>query len=227
MRRLILASILLAGGAHSAEVSGYLVLTTDYVFRGVTYSDGNPAVQLGGDVAFDNGFYLGAWASTIDIVNGTVARRDLQVDYYLGYGHPITDEITLGANAVAYTFPGAEGFFDYDYVEYSLSANYDDRAWLEYSYSPDLFNSGMSTHNVAAFSEWQLPEAFIIGAGVGYYDVSNLSGDDYYYWELGLTRPFGQVDLDLRYHDASGWVPIVSNADRVGSRLVLTARLQF
>ena len=44
-----------------AELSGYLTLTTDYVYRGVTNSDGDPSVQLGGDVSFANSFYAGLW----------------------------------------------------------------------------------------------------------------------------------------------------------------------
>ncbi len=213
--------------AIAAELSGYLVLTTDYVFRGVTYSDGDPAARLGADLAFDSGLYLGVWASTIDIDSGAIARRDHEVDYYVGYARTVGERWTLGANAVAYTFPGAEGVVDYDYAEYSLSANYDDRTWLEYSYSPDIFNTGLETHNIALFAEWQLTAQINAGAGVGYYDVSELSGDGYTYWELGITRPFRRIELDLRYHDASGWVRIISDADRVGSRLVLSARVQF
>ena len=227
MRRLVLATILFLDAAYAAEVTGYAVLTTDYVFRGVTYSDGGAAAQLGGDVAFDNGVYFGAWASTVDIENGSIAQRDLEVDYYLGYGHAINEAWTFGVNAVAYTFPGAEGIIDYDYAEYSLSLNYDDRVWMEYSYSSDIFDTGSDTHNVAIFAEWRLPRQLGAGAGIGYYDVSELSGDGYTYWELGVTRPFGRLEVDLRYHEASGWVPIFSDRDRVGSRLVLSARLQF
>jgi uncharacterized protein (TIGR02001 family) len=40
---------------HAAEFSGYLTLTTDYVWRGVTQSNGDPAVQVGGEVAFRSG----------------------------------------------------------------------------------------------------------------------------------------------------------------------------
>ena len=104
---------------------------------------------IGGSAAF---FPL----STVDIDNGSIASRDREVDYYVGYSHAVGDVWTLGANAVAYTFPGAEGAVDYDYVEYSASLNYDDRAWLEYSYSPDIFDTGFDTHNVAVFAEWQL-----------------------------------------------------------------------
>jgi len=213
--------------SSAAEPSGYVVLTTDYVFRGVTQSNGNPALQLGGDVAFDSGIYLGAWGSTIDIDNGSGRQRDFEIIYYLGYRHDLSQAFSIGGNLLAYTYPGAQGDVDYDYQEVALFVNFLDRVWLEYSYSPDIYSSGQSTNNFELFTEWPLSNEFSLGAGLGYYDVSNLSGDSYYYWQLGVSRPIGRIELDLRYHDTSRWVPVVSNAKRAGARYVLSARLQF
>lgn len=212
----------------AAELSGYLVLTSDYVFRGTTFSDGHFAAQIGADLSFDNGFYVGAWASSVDIEVGDRANRDVEVDYYLGYVHELSNTWTVGTNVVAYTFPGARGAFDYDYEEYSLSLNYADRAWLEYAYSPDIFHTDSETHNVSLFVEQPLPNEFVLSGGVGRYDVSALSGAGYTYWELGVTRALSnRVEVDLRYHDANRWVPIFSAPDRVGERFVLSARIGF
>jgi uncharacterized protein (TIGR02001 family) len=213
--------------SQAAEFTGYGVLTTDYVFRGVSYSDSHAAAQLGGDVAFDSGFYFGAWASTVDLTSGIGNQRDLQVDYYVGYGFDLSNRWSLGANVVSYNFPGAEGQFDYDYFEYSLSTNYDDRVWFEYSYSPDIFHTGYSTRNYELFSEWQTGAELTIGAGVGYYDVSNLSGSSYSYWQLGVTRSFRIVDVDLRYHDTSDSARIISTLEQAEARVVLSVRFQF
>jgi len=213
--------------AIAAELTGYAALTTDYIWRGVTQSDGGPAVQLGGDVALDSGFYGGIWGSTVDINTGGGRQRDVEVDYYLGYSHDIGERMTLGASLVAYTYPGQTGSIDYDYEELILSANYNDRIWLEYGFSPDLYNTGLDTHDVELFAEWPAGKRLVIGAGAGYYDVSSLSGDGYAYWELGVTWPVGRFDIDLRYHDTSRWVPIVSSPERSGPRAALTLRVTF
>ena len=225
-----LASALLvtSGTSAATEASGYVALTTDYVFRGVTYSDGQPALQLGGDIAFESGVYIGAWASTVDIEspNGST-QRDLQVDYYAGYAMPLSNRFTVGGNIVLYTFPDSDGPVDYDYAEYSLSLNFDDRLWLEYAYAPDIFDFGAATHNYSLFGELPLGQAFTADAGIGYYDLSELSDSGYTYWELGIGRPVGQISFDLRYHDANDWVPIWSDRSRIDSRLVLTAEYRF
>lgn len=214
--------------AAAAELNGYVTLRSDYVWRGITFSDGHFAAQLGADLTFDNGFYLGAWASSVDIEVGASANRDAEVDYYVGYIHELSDTWAIGANAVAYTFPGARGAFDYDYQEVAVNLNYADRAWLEYAYSPGIFHTGEETHNVSLFAEQLLPNEFVLSGGVGHYDVSALSGSGYTYWELGVSRSLSnRVELDLRYHDANRWVRFLSSPERTGKRVVVSARFSF
>ena len=213
--------------AQSADLSGYLVLTSDYVWRGVTQSNGDPAVQLGGDIAFDSGIYAGLWGSTIDINNGGDRQRNTELTYYLGYSHDLTTRWTFGASVVAYTYPGQTGVVDYDYEELMLTANYDDRLWIAYAYSPDLYNTDRESHNVELFAEWPAGKRLVVGAGVGYYDVSDLVGDGYTYWELGVTLPISRFDFDLRYHDTSRWVPVISTPERADSRIAFSIRLTF
>ncbi|MDA0679670.1 MAG: TorF family putative porin [Proteobacteria bacterium] len=221
----VLSGLAVPSGA--AELSGYLILTTDYVFRGVSQSDEHGAVQLGADANFQSGWYFGAWGSTVDIGAGTPRQRDLEVNYYLGYTRDVSRKWTIGGNAVAYAYPGAAGLIDYDYTEYSLTSNFDDRLWIEYSYSPDLYHTSESAQNLSLYTEWQAGDLFKFGVGAGYYDVSNLIGDGYANWQIGVTRSFKYLTLDLRYHDASRWLPIISSPDHAGARIVLSAKFQI
>lgn len=213
--------------SSAADVAGYLALTTDYVKRGVTQSDGHSALQLAADVRFASGFFLGAWGSTIDVENEPYRQRDLEVNYYAGYAHEASAAWQFSVSAVAYVYPGQTGNVDYDYQEYSLGGNYNDRVWLEFSYSPDLYHTGLSSTNVDLFAEWPLDSVWAIGGGAGYYDTSNLTGDTYRYWQLGVTGSFKWADLDLRYHDTDEWVPIISTPQRAKSRVVLTLQVPF
>lgn len=211
----------------ATSFTGYGVVTTDYVFRGVTYSDGHAAVQVAVDFDFDSGFYAGAWASSVDLYGGEARRRDLEIDYYVGFNYEWRRDWTVGANVVAYTFPGTRGDVDYDYLEYSLVGNYDDRVWLEYSWSPDLFHTGRGTQNLELYLEWPLPAGLMLGSGVGYYDTSELTGIGYGYWQAGVTRAFGIADIDVRYHDTNRAVPIISTPDRADARLALSVKIPF
>lgn len=213
--------------SFAADFSGYLALTSDYVKRGVTQSDGNPAIQLAADLNFDNGLFLGVWGSTLDIENGPSIHRDMEANYYVGYVFDASKSWQISAGAVAYDYPGQTGSFDYDYEEYSLGGNFDDRLWLEVAYSPDLYNSGLSSINVDLFAEWPINSVWAIGGGAGYYDTSNLTGSAYRYWQLGVTASLERADIDLRVHATDKWVPIISTPDRAKPRLVLTLQIPF
>lgn len=219
--------LVMGGQAAAAEIAGYLTLATDYVKAGVSQSDSDPALQLGIDVGFGNGMYVGAWGSTIDISNGPTRQRDTEINYYAGYLFDLTERWRLSANIVSYNYPGQSGGVDYDYEEYSLGVSYDDRIWLEYAYSPDLYHSGQSSQNVDAYAEWPLSGLWTIGAGIGIYDTSSLTGEKYTFWQLGITRSFKWADIDIRYHDTDDWVPIISNRDRADSRIVLKIQFPF
>ena len=223
----LLSAASFASGARAADVTVYGVVTTDYVFRGVSYSDGHASVQAGADVALDSGLYFGAWGSSVDISGGQTRQRNLQMNYYLGYDHELGGNWGIGANVVFYTFPGTEGEIDYDFLEYSIVANFDDRIWLEYSHSPDLFHTGSDTHNLDLYAEWSLPAHLMLGGGAGYYDVSQLSGSGYTYWQVGVTRTFGRVDIDLRYHDTDRAVPFISTPESAEQRIALSAKFVF
>ena len=213
--------------AHAVEFSGYLTLTTDYVWRGVTQSNGDPAVQVGGEVGLRSGIYAGLWGSTIDIDSGGGRQRDFELNYYAGISHELSRHWNVGLNVVAYTYPGQTGPIDYNYEEFGFSLNYDDRAWLEYAYSPDYWGLDIESHNVELISEWAAGKRLVLGAAVGYFDFQGLVDDSYVYWDLGATWPINRFSIDLRYHDTNGSVFIVSSPDRADARAVLSLRVVF
>lgn len=222
--------LIVAQPAIAADVSGYLVATSDYVYRGVTQSDGHAALQGGLDVGFDTGLFMGVWASTVDIEGQGDLQRDTEIRGYLGYGFDISERFRLVTTVVAYRYPGSEGSVDYDNHETSLSLGIDDRYWIEYAYSPNLYDTGRDTHNIELFAEWPFGDAFSASIGVGRFYVDrpgSLPETDSFYWQAGVTRTFTRLDIDLRYHDASDPVWFTSTPDRIGSRVVLSARIGF
>lgn len=51
--------------ASPHTLTGNLGLYSQYIFRGLTQTDGQPAVQGGFDYSHSSGFYAGTWASNI------------------------------------------------------------------------------------------------------------------------------------------------------------------
>ena len=54
-----------AAPAAAPPLTTNISLVSNYVFRGLTQTNGKPAIQGGIDYAFESGFYVGTWASNI------------------------------------------------------------------------------------------------------------------------------------------------------------------
>ena len=89
--------------AANAETAGNIALTSDYVSRGVSYSDNDPAVQGGLDWSHGLGFYAGVWGSNVSF--GTPAHVEL--DVYTGITRSMASGLGWDSGLAYYTYPGA------------------------------------------------------------------------------------------------------------------------
>ena len=88
-------SIMFLGAAESREyqshvglsgLSGEYGISSDYMWRGVSQSDGKPSVYACADQAIAQGFYVGGCASSIDFNNDSKVELDLYGGYSLSKG---------------------------------------------------------------------------------------------------------------------------------------------
>ena len=119
IRLCILAAMVAAGVAMPAQAedqklqfSATTVFTTDYMFRGISNTDNNPAVQPQFDIYYGI-FYVGVWGSN------TVFGDGIEIDYYAGVT-PKWKNITFNIAGLAYTYPGDDGI---DYFELETGAS--------------------------------------------------------------------------------------------------------
>jgi uncharacterized protein (TIGR02001 family) len=214
------------GNAQAQELTTYAALTSDYVNRGVSNSDGHAAAQLGFDVSTEVGLFVGVWASTTDITTGG-RHRPREVNYYIGYSQHFDNDWSTSVSINRYAYPGATGDVDYDYTELATVISVNNRLWFEVNYTDSFYGHGESAYNLEVLASWPLPASLSLAAGIGYFDVSNLAGSAYTYWQIGVSRPLGWVTADLRYHDTSNVPPLIGSTDLADARLVLTFSVVF
>ena len=99
-----------ATSAH-AGTTGSVALTSDYVFRGVSQTDGKPALQGGIEFASEGGFYAGAWGSNVSWLSdlSTTAApisSSLELDVYGGYRGKFSDAVSYDVGLLYYAYPG-------------------------------------------------------------------------------------------------------------------------
>ena len=88
-------------------LTGNVTLVSDYRFRGVSQSYGQPAVQGGFDLTHGSGLYLGNWNSSVSS-NSYNNGAGLEVDLYGGYRFALTKELGGDVGVLHYMYPGAK-----------------------------------------------------------------------------------------------------------------------
>jgi uncharacterized protein (TIGR02001 family) len=178
------------------ETSANVALSSEYVWRGVTQTNNDPAISGGFDIGHESGFYAGTWASNIDNEEGSI-----EVDYYAGFAGEFGDSgVSYDVGGLYYDFPGITEFdyFEvYTFIGYSfLSAGV--------SYSLDLFDADWEGAEDNVY--YQLDAGYDVGsislaAGIGHFDFDSDAVDDYTNWYIGASTELAGLGLDLTYHD--------------------------
>ena len=107
-----------------AGVSANVSFATDYIWRGMTQTGGDPAISGGFDYANDGGFYAGIWGSNVGFSedeNGLGAGSEL--DFYFGYGFETEAGLGIDISYVDFMYPGATSL---DFQEIGVALSYGD-----------------------------------------------------------------------------------------------------
>jgi uncharacterized protein (TIGR02001 family) len=220
-----LAAQLLSPSAAASEVSGRATLTSQYIYRGLKMSDGDPALQLGIDYEHNSGLFGGAWASTVDL-SSSFGQRDTELDYYAGFHFDSDAPVSATVTVLRYTYPGQTGRLGYDYTEVLVSANWHEHHSIEYGYASNLYGLDRIGRHWQLRSEWPVANAWVIGAGLGGNDMSDIGVSRYLHWDVGASARFSYLTFDLRWYDNQATVGF-AGAHSAGSQIVLSISAAF
>jgi len=210
----MLFGLLTVGNASAGETSGSVTLTSDYLFRGISQTNQNPAIQGGLEYATDSGFYVGAWGSSISWLSDSDPdiSSQVEVDGYLGYRGSFGESgLGYDVGAIYYWYPGdyPGGFNSADTTEiyFGLSYGFGDTTSLsaKYSYAvTDLFglpdSDGSGALDLGA--NWEFIPSWTLNTALGKQWVSNYDGSDYAYWKVGISKSFDNgFTLAAAYND--------------------------
>lgn len=193
---------------------------TDYIWRGTTQTDRNPAAFVAGQASFSNGFYVGVGAENVDFNEGT----DAEYDIWAGWSGKISDTLTLDVGAVRYGYVGAPDGSDYDTIELkaALSGPVGPATVTGSIYATnDFFGTEDSAVYYEIAASAPLAPKWTVGGAVARQTLAASSGD-YTTWNLGATYALTpRASLDLRYHDTD------ADDDSRDAAFVASVKLSF
>ena len=207
---LLFASLAVCGHAQ-AETTGSVTVVSDYLFRGVSQTDGKPALQGGVEWAHDSGFYVGTWGSSISWLADADPEVSSQVelDGFLGYAGTFGESdfgYDVGANY--YWYPGdyPPGFTDPDTLELYFGLTWKIVSAKYWYSTTDLFgipDSDGST-NLDLAVNWEFADGWTLSPAVGRQWVSGYSDLDYTFWKVGISKAFESgFSVSAAYNDTN------------------------
>lgn len=201
--------------ADAWTATGYIQGTNDYIFRGVSQTRRDPAVQGGADIGY-GWFYAGTFISNVDFKNSAVYDAKAEFDVYAGI-KPKVGEVTLDLGVITYNYfhnstPAING--DPTYQELKVGASVtvlkDLALGGTFYWSPDYFGQvgqaitfeGTASKPIAKIQDVELAASGTIGH-TSYEKSTTVFGPnyDYTYGNLGVTATYKSVSVDLRWWD--------------------------
>jgi len=216
-----------SGSAAADDKFGYYWTVTgasDYMFRGISYTQSDPTVNSYLEFTYDTSSILGTayvagWTSNIDI---PAYAGPAEQDFYFGI-RPTTGPISWDLAAMWYIYwsRGGLDWQDIDYWEFKVAASWSPITnWTlsgAFYYTPDQDLASPENISVDGTLAYTLPQvgiftptvsgqvgfseaeenAFYGGANAGYWN----GVQDYTYWNAGVKLAVEKWTFDLRYWD--------------------------
>jgi len=186
-----------SSAAATVGVSGEAGLVSDYRYRGLSLSRGNPAFQASVTLEHDSGFYAQLWGSTLG------HRADAEVDFTGGWSADLSDSVSIDLSGAYFTYPAAASD---NYVEGTATVTMtrgDASASLGLSYAPAQRGTGHD-NNLYLFgtADYAVPRTPLkLKAGLGYErgafdEVAHGAKWD---WTLGVEMEASPAKLSVAY----------------------------
>lgn len=199
----------------SADVTANVSAASNYLFRGVTQTDGSTAVQGGLDYEHASGFYAGGWGSNVDFGDGT----SYELDLYAGFSGAM-DDLGYDVGYVYYAYPDAPDSIDfgeiYGELSYGVAA-----VGLAYTVNSDVSDDGLFVQGDLYYYlsvGVPLENDYSAGITVGYYDFADdgktsVGEASYGHAAANVTKDagdFGSFSVNFEYAD-------IESTDALGS----------
>lgn len=174
---------------------------TNYLHRGVSQSDHEPALQASMEYQGRRGFYVGVWTSEVAFA---FDDRDYEVDYFAGHQRRWSENIATDLTVVHYNYDMSPHGTNYDWSEGQFALHLGDRFTLLGAAAHNWLGRNTWSYVAEATIRQPLARHWIAHASLGRQLAKRAIDRSYTYFEIGVSRRLGPFDISLSYADSSG-----------------------
>jgi len=228
---LALVSVLTSTPAAAVTPSGNATLTSDYVWRGSTQTQGDPAVQADFKVTGDNGVYASVWGSDVEFAPGTGANEEL--DFVVGWGKTFHDGWALDVNLLRYQYPATT--VDLNWTELNGTITYRSNYWLSVGYSNEALGYDKTGVYTLVGAKFPVNDRFRVEGSLAHYFLSKdvVAENGYTHgfvsaiWTIKAPAPDKHVEARLTAHATDSNAKHIFGDDYAGSRIEAALQASF
>jgi uncharacterized protein (TIGR02001 family) len=173
---------------------------SNYVFRGVSQTENDPAIFGSAKVSYDQ-FYAAVGGENVNFHNGIDAEYDMSAGWT-----PSVGEFNFDVGAIRYGYVNAPAHTDIDTTEIrgAVSRKFGDvKIGAALNYAIDYFGSKKDGTYVEGNASYAITDQLTASGAVGHQAIS--AGNDFAMWNMGASYAFTKnIALDLRYLDTDG-----------------------
>ena len=200
-------------------VTSNVGIVSNYVFRGITQTSGNPAIQGGMDYAHASGFYAGVWGSNVNWIQDSVVTSGsatLELDTYFGFKNSFATDFGYDVGYVRYNYLGdytvSAPYVAADTAEVYAAISY---KFLTAKYSYSLLDQFLTVKNtkgtnyIELNASYTIPDtSYTLSAHVGKQTYKGADSDaldaggtpaTYSDYKVGVTKDISGYVLGLAY----------------------------
>lgn len=162
--RLFLSCIFVSSTVFAGEFSGFAKISSNYIWRGLSFSENQPAIGLNANYTFDSGFYGNLYGTNLKFKEPTIftGESTREMDLTAGYLHSFNDfSINIFYNRYEYLDHGAIST-----NEYAAQFRYKDTT-LDYAFQPNWFGYNSASYYVRLSQKYSFNNKFHLIGSVG------------------------------------------------------------
>ncbi len=235
------AGIRLPGGL---TLTGLGAVSNDYLFRGISQTRNNWAVQGTFDLKHESGFYIGAFISNAKFLANPYNDTCQELDLLAGYRTELAG-VKLDFGYIAYTYPGqgkAPGGQLNEFQEVGVKASYSIEPVKlagAFFYSPNFFGRSGDGYYAEGGIDVTAPYDLTVTGRLGYQWIERnafFGTPDYLWYAVGVSREIyagiaaavGFYGTDISKRDCAPVVDRASGGQRIcGQRVLFTLSQAF
>jgi len=215
-----------ASQAQAAELSGNVALTTDYVWRGSTQTQGDPAVQAGFKVTGKSGLYASAWGSNVEFAPETRASSEL--DFTVGWSKALDAKWAVDVNLLRYQYPATA--VDLNWTELNGTITYNGDYWASLGFSNEALGYDARGTYALVGAKFPVSNTFRVETSVAHYflDDAVVAKSGYTHGLVSAVWTFqSPFELRVTAHDTDANARAVFGEAFAGSRVEAALQASF